>query len=289
MRLVPSYILTGLLLCASQAVFSAEAAPSKSSERMSQVAKEEQPRIAALREYSIAKGIADGRRAQFQVMKADQLTRKSELDRLYQVDHLYVRPTKTVQRQLESGAVVQKEVEDPAFKGFLIQPPVILTGTDLMQLQQSGKAIDWSQVRLQFATNAQFVTAPIHWETFLINDEDLMRQGPADDPLLRARNDEEQLIMNKYYQIAFDEGKEQARAEVVARVKTLTTIIVGMANYHVLASKNVVKKAQVATGYVPVDGNKTQLTLSTFNARVTQDAEFNLNPETYKAIVNSTQ
>lgn len=288
MRLVNSYILTGLLLCSAHAAFAAESS-SKATDRLSQVAKEEQPRIAALREYAIGKGIADGRRAQFQIMKADQLARKSELDRLYQVDHLYVRPTKTVERQLESGAIVHKEIDDPAFKGFLIQPPVILTGTDLMQLQQSGKAIDWSQVRLQFATNAQFVTAPIHWETFLVNDEDLMRQGPPDDPLLRSRNDEEQKIMDKYYQIAFDEGKEQARAEVVARVKTLTTIIVGMANYHVLASKNVVKKAQVATGYIPVDGNKTQLTLSTFNARVTQDAEFNLNPETYKAIVNSTQ
>lgn len=287
MRLRPSFILSGLLLCAAPGVYAAE--NSMSQDKSHSVAKEEQPRIAALREYSIGKGIAEGRRVQFQAIKVDQLSRKSELDRLYQVDHLYVRPTKTVNRELENGTTTKKEIDDPAFKGFLIQPPVILTGTDLMQLQQSGKSIDWSQVRLQFAANAQFVTAPIHWETYLVNDEDLMRQGPPDDPLLRARNEEEQKVMDRYFQIAFDEGREQARAEVIARVKTLTTIIVGMTNYHVLASKNVVKKAQVATGYIPVDGNKTQLTLSTFNARVTQDAEFNLNPETYKAIVNSTQ
>lgn len=287
MRLRPSFILSGLLLCAAPGVFAAESVTPQ--DKTQTVAKEEQPRIAALREYSMGKGIAEGRRVQFQAIKADQLSRKSELDRLYQVDHLYVRPTKTVNRELENGSTAQKEIDDPAFKGFLIQPPVILTGTDLMQLQQSGKSIDWSQIRLQFAANAQFVTAPIHWETYLVNDEDLMRQGPPDDPLLRARNEDEQKLMDRYFQIAFDEGREQARAEVIARVKTLTTIIVGMTNYHVLASKNVVKKAQVATGYIPVDGNKTQLTLSTFNARVTQDAEFNLNPETYKAIVNSTQ
>lgn len=287
MRLLHSCMLTGMLLCALSPSHAADS--SVQTEKSTQVAKEEKPRIAALREYAIGKGIADGRRVQFQATKAAQLLRKTELDKLYQVDHLYIRPTKLVDRVKETGVVEKKEVDDPAFKGFLIQPPVILTGTDLMQLQQSGKSIDWSQVRFQMAANAQFVTAPIHWQTFLINDEDVMLQGPPDDPILRARNEDEQKVIDKYYQIAFEEGKEQAKAEVVARVKTLTTIIVGMTNYHVLASKNVVKKAQVATGYVPIDGNKTQITLSTFNARITQDAEFNLNPESYKAVVNSTQ
>jgi hypothetical protein len=287
MRSLLASIFTGIALYTSVTALPAYAAEttSRDTEEATKQMNRASVRMGALREFSIQKGIAEGRAAFFREKKAEQLARKAELDAIYQVDHLYLRPEKTVSIRNAQGVMESKQVIDPAYKSFLIQPPVILTGVDLYQLKTSGKSVDWSAIRYKTASEAMFVTAPIYWESFLTNDEDLMVQGPADDPLLRPRTPDEEQAMAHFYKIAIAEGRAQAQNEIVARVKTLTTIIVGMNNYHILADKHVISRPQVATGYIPVSGNKTQLTLSTFNAAIAKEAEFNLNPESYKSYV----
>jgi hypothetical protein len=287
MRLLIASIFAGITLCTVVPLLSAHAEEPTSldAEEAAKALNKASIRLVALREFAFQKGIAEGRVSFFREKKIEQLSRKSELDAIYQVDHLYLRPEKTVALRNAKGVIENKQVIDPAYKSFLIQPPVILTGVDLYQVQTSGRSVDWSQVRYKTASQAMFVTAPIYWESFLTNDEDLIVQGPADDPLLRPRNLVEEQAMENFYQIAVAEGRAQALSEILARIKTLTTIIVGMNNYHILADKNVVSRPQVATGYIPVSGNKTQLTLSTFNAAISKDADFNLNTETYKSYV----
>lgn len=287
MRPLLASIFTGIALCASVASMHAyaEEPTSRASEEATKLSNQASVRMGALREFAIQKGIAEGRAAFFKEKKAEQLSRKAELDAIYQVDHLYLRPEKTISVKNAQGVMESKQVVDPAYKSFLIQPPVILTGVDLYQLKTSGKAVDWSSIRYKTASQAMFVTAPIYWASFLTNDEDLLVQGPADDPLLRSRTPEEAQAMAHFYQVAVAEGRAQAQNEIVARVKTLTTIIIGMNNYHILAEKHVISRPQVATSYIPVSGNKTQLTLSTFNAAIAKEAEFNLNTESYKAYV----
>jgi uncharacterized protein YfiM (DUF2279 family) len=218
-------------------------------------------RLQSLREYSLSQGISDGRNVRFKEIREKLAKQKAELDVIYQVSNLY----------LENG---------------FLQPPIILTGQNLYQQVKDGKAIDWSQIRYQIIAPARFVTQHLDWYTYLVSDEDLLNNKPAEDPVMTARNPEEDAVMKTMYKNGFVEGESQVDMEVQARIKSLTTMITGMMNYHILREKNIVSAPVVSKLYTPTSGNKTQLTLVGNSMEVSQDAGFNLDASTYRAYLD---
>lgn len=272
-----------LLLCLMLAsilpsTYAQNAEQRASTEKMYQ---QESVRNTALREYALAKGIADGRRARFQELYSHFEINSRLYDQLYHVDHLYMQPKK----QKNVNGIIRYE-DDPAYNGFLIQPAIILTGTNIMQLANSGKSKERTSARYAIGAEAQFVSAPLYWKTFLISPDDLMQQGPADDPILQPRNEDEKAYMLKLYQIGMSEGNAQASMEVENRVKTLGTMISGMVIGRVLMDKNVLTMPKVTTEYIPVSGNNTLITFDTSAARIVEGSRFNLDASTYKAFVH---
>ena len=243
-------------------------------------------RMSALREFALTKGLADGRQKKFQEVHRYFEVNKRVLDALYQVDHLYMQPRKRKTFKDVTGRETSRMEDDRAFNGFLIQPPIVIKGQDLMQIANGGQSMESSNIRYAIAANAQFVANPIYWQTFLVAPEDLMSQAPADDPLLQPRDETERAVMLSFYKVGFMEGQSQAVSEVETRTKTLTTMVTGMAFGRILMDKNILKEPEVSTQYVPVSGNKTLLTLNTNAAYISAPAGFELDPSKYKVIIH---
>ncbi len=243
-------------------------------------------RISALREFALTKGLADGRQQKFQEIHQYFEANKRVLDALYQVDHLYMQPRKKKIIKDVTGRETSRMEDDSNFNGFLIQPPIVLKGTDIMQIANGGQRKESSNIRYAIAANAQFVANPIYWQTFLVAPEDLLSQSPADDPLLQPRDETERSIMLNFYKVGYMEGQAQAVAEVETRTKTLTTMVSGMTFGRVLMDKGVMTEPQISTQYVPVSGNKTLLTLNTNAAYISVPSGFELDPSKYKVIIH---
>jgi hypothetical protein len=243
-------------------------------------------RMSALREFALTKGLADGRQQKFQEIHQYFEINKRVLDALYQVDHLYMQPRKRQIVKDLTGRETSRMENDNAFNGFLIQPPIVLKGQDIMQIANGGQRMESSNIRYAIASNALFVANPIYWQTFLVAPEDLMSQAPADDPLLQPRDEAERAVMLSFYKVGLLEGQSQAVSEVETRTKTLTTMITGMSFGRVLMDKSILKEPEVSTQYVPVSGNKTLLTLNTNAAYISVPSGFELDPSKYKVIIH---
>lgn len=243
-------------------------------------------RISALREFALTKGLADGRQQKFQEIHQYFETNKRVLDALYQVDHLYMQPRKKKTIKDVTGKETSRMENDSNFNGFLIQPPIVIKGEDIMQIANGGQRKESSTIRYAIAANAQFVANPIYWQTFLVAPEDLFSQAPADDPLLQPRDENERTIMLNFYKVGYAEGQAQAVSEVQTRTKTLTTMVTGMHFGRVLMDKGVLTEPQVSTQYIPVSGNKTLLTLNTNSAYISVPSGFELDPSKYKVVIH---
>ena len=242
-------------------------------------------RVTAIQENSIARGIAEGRQQRFFEIQQYLQANKNTLDTIYQVDHLYMQPRKK-KVSTTAGRTTTSMEDDEKFTGFLIQPPIILKAENIMQISDNGRRMENSSVKYAIAANAQFVSSPLYWQTFLIAPEDIQYQGPADDPLSRPKNAEEQTLYKQYYMVGVAEGRAQAEAEFETRTKTLTTMVTGMALGHQVMSRNLLEEPKVNTQNIAVSGNKTQLTLNTDVATIDLPAEFVLDPKKYRSFVH---
>ena len=251
-----------------------------------QVSKQQQIRWIALKEYALTKGIADGRKIQFKNVYDYLEKNKRVLDTIYQVDHLYMQPRKKITSATWNGKQKSSMEDDSFYNGFLIQPPVILISNNLHQISDNGQKKESSSRAYYLAANAQFVSGPIHWQTFLVSLDDLNSNPVPDDPLMRPRDEQEQKMMEDMYKVGFVEGQAQANTEVETRLKTLKTMIIGMNYGRILMDKNVIKEPEVTTAYTPTSGNKTRLTLDTSTATIVNAAEFVLDPSQYKTFIH---
>jgi len=243
-------------------------------------------RAAALREFALTRGLAEGRHAFFSETHAHLNKNKKKFDVIYQVNHLYVQPRKIHVETLKSGLQQRKWRNDRAFTGFLIQPPIVLKGSNIMQIENSGQSKESTSVRYAIAANAMFVSAPLYWKTFLVAQEDLISRGPPDDPLLQPRNENELTMMRSFYNVGFMEGRPQAIEEINTRIKTLTTMIEGMTRGRILMDRGVLSEPEVTTQYIPVAGNNTLLNLNTNVARIVVPSGFELDPSKYRVIIH---
>jgi len=243
-------------------------------------------RLAALREFALTKGLAEGRRMRFHEVHTYLQENKNVFDVIYQVDHLYMQPRRMHIETLKSGMQERRWRNDRAFTGFLIQPPIVLEGSNIMQIENNGQSKESTSVRYAIAANAMFVSAPLHWKTFLVAPEDLISRGPPDEPLLQPRDENELNIMRNFYNVGFNEGRTQATEEVNTRIKTLTTMIEGMTRGRILMDRGVLSEPEVTTQYIPVAGNNTLLNLNTSVARIVVPAGFELDPSKYRVIIH---
>lgn len=215
-------------------------------------------RLQAIVESAWGQGVSAGRLARFKALRGLLDQQRSTLNKVYTVRQLY----------LENG---------------LLQPPVILTAENLVQLDTNGKRVDWSQVRYTVAADARFVTRPLDWYTFLVDEADLVDATPPADPLLSPRTDAERQAVRAAEARGMQEGMAQADLEFQARTKMLTTLVTGMLNYHVLARRGVISPPKVAHDYQATNGNATQLTLGTRGMAVQAEATFEPDQQRYRA------
>ena len=291
MRFLPVVFLAACLATSAQAQSQAQIKDpfriaTKESMAASNAAAVSNIRMSALREFALTKGLAAGRLQSFTDAHQYFEANKRVFDTTYQVDHLYMQPRKRKYSKDLTGKESSRMENDPGFKGFLIQPPIVLIGEDLMQISNDGQKKESSKVRYGLAANAQFVSAPIYWHSFFVSPEDLLSQSPADDPLLQPRVEAERASMLNFYKVGYQEGQAQALSEVNTRITTLTTMITGMMFGRTLMEKNILEEPQISTQYIPVSGNKTLLTLDTSAATISVPAGFQLDPSKYKAIIH---
>ncbi len=257
-RTICSAMLMSIFLIGTQLAYADET--SKKDDDKKEV-KTSLARKQSLQEFAFSVGLADGRKGRWFDIRRKMAGLKGELDQIYQVGHLY----------LDNGD---------------LQPPVILTGENLYQNHKSGRATDQSQIRYEILSPARFVSSHLDWYTYIVSDEDLLVSRPADEPFFKPRNKEEEDSMRKYYQNGFTEGANQVDMEAIARVKTLTTMIDGMYDYHILREKNMIEPPEISKVYVPISGNETKISLSNNLREVVGDAQFNLSPNSYKAYID---
>lgn len=255
-------IITILALAMSVSAIPAYAADAKTDDY-----KTESVRITALKEHAFAKGLAAGRMDKFKELRTTSLSLKEFNDQAFQVAHLY------------------SHVSSDNAENSMLQPPIVLSGEDMLQVNPTGQNYSHAEVKYEILAPARFVSSQLNWQTFIVSEDDMIYSGPADDPLLVARTEEETKLMSNMYNVAYREGQAQAFKEFEARVDTLATLISGMYKYHILREKRLIDPPEIATGYVPVSGNKTQLQLSNRISNVNSGAAFNMNTGAYRAFI----
>lgn len=230
--------------------------------RFEKYKKENDIRITAIKQFYMEKGLAEGRLQMFQTQQDNLKELEPLLNRIYKVSHLY----------MDNGK---------------LQPPVILMGKQLFQMQPDGQRYDESRIRYQTAAKERYVTTQLDWKSFLISDDDLVYRGPSGESFLSPRNTNEEDVAKQFYLLGFNEGANQVQQELDLRIKALTNIIVGMYNFYNVSTRGLLTMPEIVKSYTPVTGNQTQLTLSTETKEIAVPARFDLDSNNYMAVVGA--
>lgn len=216
----------------------------------------------AIRENAFMRGVAEGRLAGFNTQHALMVKLRSDLDRIYNVSNLY----------LENGT---------------LQPPIILTGDNLFEMQGNGRGYKQVDNRREIVSPARYVTEQLNWETYLISEDDLALPDDYYDVSLKSRTKSEAEEEKKYYRLGLAEGRGQAFEEVKARIERLTAIVGGMRQgYKEMLAGSATAPVTVA-GYEPVAGNQTQIETGIRTKNIVQDAGFVLDVNAPRAFVGT--
>lgn len=162
-----------------------------------------------------------------------------------------------------------------------VLPPVLQEG-DMTLNQADNYTLRISDKIYRIDQPPRFITAAPNWRNYLwMNDA----KPPAPDATLMPKDDEERRIWNKYVQIGWDAGVQQANQIFSINLGRLKRDYAGMVLYRKLLAKNMVTPPYVAKVNLGVTGDDNLMRINDQVLRITAIPQLNPNTKTWKAVV----
>ena len=206
-------------------------------------------RTGAIRENAFTRGVAEGRQLGFRTQQKMMEGIREDLDRIYDVSNLY----------LENGT---------------LQPPVILTGDNLLEMAPDGRSYKHVGNRREIVSPARYVTEKLNWRSYLISESDLLLPDDYYDYSLKSKTSGEAEEEKRYYRLGLEEGKRQAYEEVADRVSKLTGIVLGMRQGYKEMMAGTATLPQTVSTYDPVAGGGNKIEVGVRRRSIASDASF---------------
>ena len=129
---------------------------------------------------------------------------------------------------------------------------------------------------------ARFVTAPLHWRTYLWMN--FTRPEPPDASLL-PRNKEEAAIWRQNIKKGWTQGLSQAKRIFTENLARLKSDYLGMVLYKKLLAQQLVSEPFVAKTDLGITGGGDDLTINDQVLRITALPQLEANPHKWKAVI----
>lgn len=169
----------------------------------------------ALREAAISFGARGGLAWRTFYIRRELETRTASLDKVYDFRQLLI----------------------PAPSGLYIEPPIINESINAMLIESGGQQAAVSDRFYNIVNNAEIVSAPRTWRTYLERE-----WGVVDPPpdILRPENDEERKLWIEWVLQGWDQGVLQANEIFQDDLNLLMADFQGMVRYRMLLSQGMV-------------------------------------------------
>lgn len=147
-----------------------------------------------------------------------------------------------------------------------LMPPVLVEAKDSLSLS-SPNTIRLSDRTVEIQRPAMFVTTTPSWRDYIhMNFEKPERPNPAVLPV----DDEERIVWDRYVQIGWQKGIDQAEIILETSLAQLNTDYKGMLLYQKLLSEHMVSQPYVAKADLGTTGNTARMRLNDRVVRITQ-------------------
>ena len=127
----------------------------------------------------------------------------------------------------------------PAPSGLLIEPPIISETMNNMLIESDGQTAAVSDRMYNIINNAQIVSAPRNWRTYLERDWGVVEPPPD---ILLPEDAEEREIWKEYVARGWEEGVRQANEIFSDDLSILVADFEGMIRYRTLLAQNMVSQ-----------------------------------------------
>ena len=155
-----------------------------------------------------------------------------------------------------------------------MQPPVILTGDNLLEMAPDGRSYKHVGNRREIVSPARYVTEKLNWRSYLISESDLLLPDDYYDYSLKSKTSGEAEEEKRYYRLGLEEGKRQAYEEVADRVSKLTGIVLGMRQGYKEMMAGTATLPQTVSTYDPVAGGGNKIEVGVRRRSIASDASF---------------
>ncbi len=169
----------------------------------------------AIREAAISYGARGGLAWRTYNIRRELLTRSRYLDKIYDFRQFLI----------------------PGPSGLMIEPPIITEAMNAMLIESGGQTAAVSDTIYNIINNANIVSAPRNWRSYLERDWGTVEPPPD---ILRPETDEERLLWQRLVQQGWDEGVKQADEIFQDDLNVLMSDFQGMIRYRSLLAQGMV-------------------------------------------------
>lgn len=192
--------------------------------------------------------------------------------------------SKQISREVDQQAESLRRVFD--FNALMlknnVQPPVLTEGRKTLKLDNPG-TIRLAARTYKIVQQARFVTTPANWRTYL----KLNFPAPKmPDNTLLPENRAEQKIWNKYAQLGWESGIEQANTIFANNLARLKRDFNGMVLYRQLLAQRIVTQPYVARTNLGITGGGSDLRIQDQVLRISALPQLQANSKVWRPVVS---
>lgn len=193
--------------------------------------------------------------------------------------------SKKIDAELEKKATYLRNIFnfDALILDHNVLPPVLTEGDQTLNLNDP-QTIRLASKTYKIVQNAQFVTAPPTWRTYLFMD---YNKPELPDKTLLPENAAEQQVWQQEIQVGWESGVRQADTIYAENLAELRRDYEGMILYRKLLAKHMVTPPYVATTRLGVTGDKNQININDQVLRISALSALQTDPQKWKAIVDT--
>lgn len=162
-----------------------------------------------------------------------------------------------------------------------VQPPVLVSAENTLNYE-SPDVLRISDKTYKIIKQAQFVTVPGTWQTYLWMQ---YKQPEIPHKTLLPRNDEEEQIWQEYIVIGWKNGIRQADSIFQTNLARLKRDYNGMLLYRELLAKNMISKPYVAKTELGVTGDGNAININDQVLRITAASQLNTETKEWKPVL----
>lgn len=200
--------------------------------------KENSFRRKAMKDAAMSVGAQNGYVSRIQVLKSEILEEQESLDNLFDF------------------SLIMKLASEK-FEEMHLLPPVLRRSENIIQVSESATRIEVFGVLYEIIKPARLVSIAPNWRQYLIYDQGVQTNKPAD--ILLPRTNQEQKDWSVWVQEGWSQGIAQAEREMTFRSRKLKQDFIGMIIYSQELTKGKVLKPFVSSSHEEVAGGHNRM------------------------------